>query len=88
METGSSAGSVLSAQWSLLPTPPPPSLTLLYIISHYNIDLHTIIRQQQEQFVTLQAQFQALIAVREVEIEEEATIATTSTKVARPQVFN
>ena len=71
LESKTSTGSALSLYIFSLPTPPPPPpLSLLFPIdspSSYNInisqiDFHTIIRQQQEQLVVMQAQIQALLA--------------------------
>ena len=61
------------------PTSPPPP----YKMSQH--DLHTIIRQQQEQLAAMQAQLQALV---ERGVEGRATMATISTEVARPQIFD
>jgi len=61
-------GSVLPLYTSSLSSPPPPSSSLSPIDSplSYNnmsqINLHEIIRQQQEQLATMQAQIQALLA--------------------------
>jgi len=49
-------------------------------------DLHTIIRQQQEQLVAMQAQLQALV---ERGVREGATIVIVgSIKVVKPQIFD
>ena len=92
LETESNVGLVLLAYQlsqpiSLLPSllPPlstPTILPLLYTMSHYNINLHAIIRQQQEQLVAMQAQIQAL---KEREVRGVAAI---STEVAKLQVFD
>jgi len=60
-------GSALPLYTSSLPSPPPPSSSSSPIDSspHYNmsqVNLHEIIRQQQEQLVAMQAQIQALLA--------------------------
>jgi len=68
-ETESSTGSALLLYTSPPPTPPPPSSSILPIDSlpQYNmsqINLHEIIRQQQEQLAAMQVQIQALLAAQ------------------------
>ena len=71
-ETETSAGSVLPLYTSLPPTPPPPTPPQSspppidsppsYHNMSQQINLHKIIRQQQEQLAAMQAQIQALLA--------------------------
>jgi len=90
-----STGSALPLYTSSLLLPPPPlsSPSLIDSPPHYNmsqVNLHEIIRQQQEQLVAMQAQIQALLAggagrgetaPREVGRSGEA-------EVAKPQIFD
>ena len=71
-ETETSAGSVLPLYTSLPPTPPPPTPPQSspppidsppsYHNMSQQINLHKIIRQQQEQLAAMQVQIQALLA--------------------------
>jgi len=68
-KTETSTGSALPVYTSFPPTPPPQSSSPSPIDSppHYNmsqLNLHEIIRQQQEQLAAMQAQIQALLAVQ------------------------
>ena len=54
-------------------------------MSHYDINLHAIIKQQQEQLTALQAQIQILT---EGGGGDKRAGAVMSTEVARLQVFN
>jgi len=68
-ETETSTGSALPVYTSSPPTPPPQSSSPSPIDSppHYNmsqLNLHEIIRQQQEQLVVMQVQIQALLVAQ------------------------
>jgi len=67
-DTETSAGSVLPLYISSPPTPPPPSsASPINSPPHYNmsqLNLHEIIRQQQEQLAAMQAQIQALLVAQ------------------------
>jgi len=78
LESKTSTGSALPLYTSLLPIPLPPSTTSLSLYEMSQHDLHTIIQQQQEQLVAMQAQLQAL-AERGLE-----TTGTASIEVAKP----
>ena len=93
MESKTSIGFALPLYTLLSPTSPLSSLSPIdsppsyHTISQYN--LHTIIRQQQEQLVAMQVQIQALIvggAVAEREVEESNM--GSHMEVAKPPVFN
>ena len=67
-DTETSIGSVLPLYTLSPPTPPPPSTSPApidslpsYNINMSQINLHEIIRQQQEQLAAIQAQIQALV---------------------------
>ena len=78
----STASSTLLVFTSQLPTPTPPPPP--YKMSQH--DLHTIIRQQQEQLVAMQTQLQALV---ERGVGGEATTAAVgSTEVVKLQIFD
>ena len=92
-DTETSAGSVLPLYTSSPPTPPPPS-TISPIDSppRYNmsqLNLHEIIRQQQEQLAAMQAQIQALLAAQGG-AGGGATGPNTGAhmEVAKPAIFN
>ena len=64
-ESKTSIGSALPLYTSLPLPPPQPSSSPIDSPSHYNmsqLNLHEIIRQQQEQLAAMQAQIQALLA--------------------------
>ena len=92
-DTETSAGSVLPLYTSSPLTPPPPS-TISPIDSppHYNmsqLNLHEIIRQQQEQLAVMQAQIQALLAAQEgVGAGGAEPNAGAHMEVAKPAIFN
>jgi len=94
-DTETSAGSVLPLYTSSPPTPPPPS-TISPIDSppRYNmsqLNLHEIIRQQQEQLAAMQAQIQALLAAQGgVGTGGAATGSNMGShmEVAKPAIFN
>ena len=96
-DTETSVGSVLPLYTSSPPSPPPqPSSPLLidsppsYNINISQINLHEIIRQQQEQLVAMQAQIQALLAAQGGAGQGAATgsNAEPQMEVAKPAIFN
>ena len=94
-ESETSTGSALPLYTSPLPpTPPPPSQSPSPIDSlpSYNmsqINLHEIIRQQQEQLAAMQAQIQALLAVQGgVGTGGAGSNAGPQMEVAKPAIFN
>ena len=95
-ESKTSTGSVLPLYISSSPLPLPPLSSPSSIDSppFYNnmsqINLHEIIRQQQEQLVAIQAQIQALLAegVREEERVAREVGREGGIKVAKPQIFD
>jgi len=95
-ETETSMGSALPVYISSPPTPPPQSSSPSPIDSlpHYNmsqLNLHEIIRQQQEQLAAMQAQIQALLAVQEGVGAGGAVTGPnvgSHMEVAKPAIFN
>ena len=93
-DTETSAGSVLPLYTTSPPTPPLPSSSLpIDSPPSYNmsqINLHEIIRQQQEQLAAMQAQIQALLAAQEGAGAGGAERGSTGPKVevATPAIFN
>jgi len=88
-DTETSAGSVLSLYTSPPPPPSPPidSSPPYPIMSQHN--LHTIIRQQQEQLAAMQTQIQALLAAGEGGAGgAERGTARPKVEVATPAIFN
>jgi len=95
-DTKTSAGLVLPLYTSSPPTPSPLSTSLSPIGSppSYNsnmsqINLHEIIRQQQEQLAAMQAQIQALLAAqRGAQAEAVGPNMGSHMEVAKPAIFN
>ena len=97
-ESETSIGSALPLYTSLPLPPPQLSLSPIDSLSHYNIsqlNLHEIIRQQQEQLAAMQAQIQALLtAQRGVETgagtrgEAVGSSIRSHMEVAIPAIFN
>jgi len=88
-------GFALPLYTSLLLSPPLPSSSLSPIDSplHYNmsqVNLHEIIRQQQEQLAAMQVQIQALLAggARRGEIVPREVGRSGGAEVTKPQIFN
>jgi len=73
----------------LLPSSPSPIDSPLFYHTISQYDLHTIIRQQQEQLVAMQAQIQALI-IGGVGVERGAMGSNMGSQIeiAKPPVFN
>jgi len=94
-DTETSAGSVLLLYTPSPPTPPPLSSTPpIDLPPHYNmsqLNLHKIIRQQQEQLAAMQAQIQALLAAQGGVGAGGAGTgpnAGSHMEVAKPAIFN
>jgi len=96
-DTETSVGSVLPLYTSLPPTPPPPSTSSpidslpSYNINMSQINLHEIIRQQQEQLAVMQAQIQALLMAQGgagVGGEARGSNMGSHMEVAKPAIFN
>ena len=93
-DTETSTGLVLPLYTSSPPTPPPLPSTISPIDSppHYNIsqlNLHEIIRQQQEQLAAMQAQIQALLAAQGgVGAGGVGPNAGAHMEVAKPAIFS
>ena len=91
-ESETSIGSALPVYTSL-PSPPPQPLSSLPIDSppHYTmsqINLHEIIRQQQEQLAAMQAQIQALLAVQGGAGATTGPNVGSHMEMAKPAIFN
>ena len=97
-DTETSIGLVLPLYTLSPPTPPPPSTSPApidslpsYNINMSQINLHEIIRQQQEQLAAIQAQIQALLAAQGGVGAGGAgtgSNAGTHMEVAKPAIFN
>ena len=97
-KTETSAGSVLPLYTSSPPTPPPLSTTTTpidsppsYNINMSQINLHEIIRQQQEQLAAMQAQIQALLAAQAGGAGGGGAAGSNTgshMEVAKPAIFN
>ena len=96
-DTETSAGSVLPSYTSVPPTPPPPSTSSpidslpSYNINMSQINLHEIIRQQQEQLAAMQAQIQALLVAQGgagAGGEAGGSNMGSHMEVAKPAIFN
>jgi len=97
-ESETSTGSALPLYTSSPPTPPPPPPSTTspidsppsYNINMSQINLHKIIRQQQEQLAAIQAQIQALLAAQGAGAGREAMGSNMGShmEVAKPAIFN
>jgi len=91
-ESETSTGSALLLYTSTPPSPPPSSLPLpIDSPPYYNmsqVNLHEIIRQQQEQLVTMQAQIQALLAGGAGGQVERKEGRGGGAEIAKPQIFD
>jgi len=88
-DTETSAGSVLPLYTSSPPLPLPSSTSPIDSPPHYNmsqLNLHEIIRQQQEQLAAMQAQIQALLAAQGAKVGREAT--ESHLEVAKLAIFS
>ena len=85
-ESETSTGSALSLYTSPLPLPSPPIDSPPPYPNMSQINLHEVIRQQQEQLVAMQAQIQALLAGGAGGREERREGG--GVEVAKPQIFN
>jgi len=91
-ESETSTGSALPLYTSPLPLPSPPIDSLPPHPNISQINLHEVIRQQQEQLAAMQAQIQALLAAGEEAGGTERRITGSNMgphiEMAKPAIFN